>query len=1480
MRGGKLPALRCLLANETNDFNVPVNLLCDCAATNSYAIDRCAHRAHLNLDNNLSFKEPISGFGGISDCEGYLTNAFLKPIKYSPLSSNYNVSIPVKLRVTSSLEIILPPLSVKWSQLPDTDYSERTEDLPKGPTRIDILLGADMLPKILISIHPDPANSIVLWRTRLGVAVSGMVENLSNLNPSPFPSRAELILVQSQLYNALNLSNDELYDELRKFWSVDDMEQNSSHATQRALSPSERFVTQHFKETTRFENGHYTVSLPFDPDKGKPHNNYSVAVKQFYSVERGLLRDPHKFEQFSEYIESYIENGHARLVETDSPAEDEAYYLPYHGVYKEHHESTKCRVVFNGSSPDDTGWSLNDSLLPGPPLQPELTEVLLRFRRHPVALMGDVHRMFLMIEIEDSQRRWLRFVYRPFGSNIPLKVYEKNVVPFGLKCSPFLAIATMMLHLDTYSKTYPEASALVKSEIYVDDILLSCADSQLAVKLRNDIQEMLGIGKFQVKKWLSNDPEVVESIPEELRAKAGCLLLERKDLAVSEDPISACLGIAWSPSSDMFLFSDVSKLATPMTKETMRSLCSRAAKIYDPAGYISPFLLHAKLLMQSCWTMKLGWDDLLPEEILKSWLKWIFEIEYLQHFRLPRLLIPPNTVSTQLHAFSDASEKAYGSVVYIRSEDKLGNVTVRLAMAKTKVAPLKVITIPRLELNAAVLGARLAHRVQENLHADKVILWSDNMSVLAWIQNPPHSYKTFVANRIAQIQELFSPSQFRFCPTFENPADYASRGMLASDLVRNSDWLQGPVFLSEPEEFWPKQASDKDLNLASKDADMEEKPFVPHSFAALAADPPHSSMLEDLFSLKTGNYFSFSLQLRRLAAVYRFIERCRARKRQSPRPPKLALPSKDELAERMADLRYTREEMHYALLSWAWMVQREFMAEEVAQVSSGQLCPRLKKLQPYWDDDYQLIRVGGRLEFSQVLDFEEKHPVVLPTNCPYVERYIRYTHTVYAHSGPECCLAQVRRKFWILQGRRQVKKALRVCKCYRLRAKRYQQLVAPLPEIRTTPCPAWYRIGIDFAGPAHCLSIVETQKPNAKAAEAAAPPPQSPSSNPTPAVPEGKKRGPTKTTHALQKVWVLVITCLTTRACHFEYMLDQTTDHFIWALQRFMSRRGYAGYILSDNAKTFSKSSREIRHLYQSIDWKIVERHFISLPSPIEWHYIPPKWPAAGGIYEAIVGSMKAAIKAVLGQRTVGLEEFRTALAAAEAICNSRPLSIVSDSVDDNLPLTPAHLVLGRPIEFIPDHLSIDDKSKKGKASATVQWRARQRLSSEFWTRWKREYLAQLQSFSKWLTPEYEPQIDEMVLVVDLDKPRLQWPLARITEINRGRDQRARMCTLKLVRVDPSKVVDPKTLHNPLTKADRKKLKETPTIQTTLRRDIRHLVRLEEPTVKCARDEFFRRSSDRPSSAENNDQRSTSPKVPSSKVAEEIEQEALDEDND
>ena len=387
-----------------------------------------------------------------------------------------------------------------------------------------------------------------------------------------------------------------------------------------------------------------------------------------------------------------------------------------------------------------------------------------------------------------KDRDYHRFLMRDEESN-EIEDWRMTRLTFGVASSPYLATRVLHQLAEDERNSYPQATAILKTNFYVDDCLAGAATDEAAIDLRKDLCDLFLKAGITLRKWRSSSADVLNSIPPELRET------QPLNISTPEDHLKT-LGVHWDCELDVFYIHVPSATEQVPTK---RILASTLARTYDSLGWFSPATLQLKILLQDLWTEKLSWDDDLPDKYIAQWQHYKEEMPLLGHHPVPRRLyrLDSQPVEIQLHGFSDASEKAYGVAIYVRVV-YANSIDVFLILSRTRVSPLKTQSIPRLELAAATLLAQLITSIAKVLDINAIICWTDSTVVLGWLQRPPRTWKTFVSNRVSKIQDLVPTSSWRHVPTELNLTDHASRGLSPAELLRCYLWLKGLPWLYSP----------------------------------------------------------------------------------------------------------------------------------------------------------------------------------------------------------------------------------------------------------------------------------------------------------------------------------------------------------------------------------------------------------------------------------------------------------------------------------------------------------------------------------------------------------------------------------------------------------------------------------------------------------------------------------------------------------
>ncbi|XP_015121728.1 uncharacterized protein LOC107044383 [Diachasma alloeum] len=889
--------------------------------------------------------------------------------------------------------------------------------------RISGLLPTEQVDRELLEIPPNlpladpefhkPASVQLLLGSSTSIAAL-------SIGQIKLPKASDIYLQKTQLGWILcgNIGDDldtsmakchftEIINEFKKFWEIEDIGIKKSHQSEIETACEEHFKTH----VSRTPEGRYVVALPFNQNIERLGTSYLQAKRRLLSLERKFQWNPTLKADYTAVIDEYKQLGHMKRINTEV---EEGFYLPHHAVFKETSLTTKTRVVFDGSARSSTGISLNDALMVGPTIQDDILSLVLRFRLHNFILTGDIEKMYRQILVTPEERKFQRILWRENGK---IETYELQTVTFGLAPAPYLAVRCLHQLADDERERFPLASAKLKQDLYVDDLLTGTSTLEEALQLLNEIIDLLSTGGFNLRQCASNSPDVLHGLPD---STVNIQLLGEDDSALKT------LGVRWDSKTDTIVYT-INPIATRDTV-TMRTIASDVARIYDPLGLLNPVITHAKIIQQQLWRFKLDWDDSVPAEIHTQWDEFASQLPLLNEIHFKRQV----TINKkfEIHGFCDASSRAYGACIYLRSISQDGDVHVNLYCAKSRITPINHTseqTTPRLELCAAELLSNLYDIVKKATHIEpeRAIFWSNSTVVLHWIKTPSHLLQRFVANRVARIQELTNTSNWRHVRTHENPADAISRGQLSSAFLHNHLWKHGPAWLQEDEEHWPH------FNIGK----LIELPELKKATVLIVSSPPGNPLLQ--------RYSSFERLKRILALCLRWRTKVKS-------------------------AHLTLEELKKAETQIIQLVQQETFKSELSLLEQGKSLPpksRLINLSLQLDDDH-LIHVGGRLKKHKTLPLDGVHPILLPKGHHVTNLIIQEAHLNNLHSGIQNTLHTVRQRYWPVDGRNQTRFLINKCiSCTRVNPSPVNYPMGSLPRERITQSRPFEHTGVDYCGP-------------------------------------------------------------------------------------------------------------------------------------------------------------------------------------------------------------------------------------------------------------------------------------------------------------------------------------------------------------------------------------------------------------------------------
>ncbi|KAK2578329.1 hypothetical protein KPH14_012630 [Odynerus spinipes] len=936
--------------------------------------------------------------GGVNSSK--ITSAKTAQIKIRSRHADYEAIIECLVLPTVTEK--LPQVKINTKLICVPDGLELADPNFHEPGPVDVLLGAGLFWQLMC------ADSIIqqkglptLKNTLLGWIVGG---ELIDAKPKS-PKLCGLI------------TNSALQKQLERFWNQEETNET------RLLTEDEADCERQFEESLkRDETGRFIVTLPKKENVvlGESENQ---AIRRLYAIERRFKANPAIKSDYIKFMKDYEDQGHMSTIVDESARSKDIYILPHQPVIRPDSMTTKLRVVFDASAKTSNGMALNDKLMVGPNLQRDLFDIILRFRAHEFVITADITAMFRQIMIREEDRDLQRILWRSDQTK-PIKSYRLNTVTYGTAPAPYLAIRCLR-QLAKENMDFPEASRVLREDFYMDDVLTGAKTVEAAMALQQQLSELLQRGQFQLRKWRSNEPRVLENLSNETEVDSL--------MKIDKDGALKTLGLLWNAKSDTMQYRV--EIEEKEAKITKRLVLSKISQVFDPLGLLGPVIINGKWIMQQMWQLNTGWDEPLSQGLRETWNQYYSDLPRINQVQISRNINGENVEETfDLVGFGDASEKAYGACLYASSRNKEGQLQSHLICSKSRVAPLKTISLPRLELNAALLLSKLSDAARK-AYGDKIkglYLWSDSTIVLSWIATAPNILKTYVANRVSKIQDLTKNVNWMHVPSKENPADLISRGMTVDNWKNNELWWHGPSWLVKGE--WPQR---KEIEIDT------------------------SEMKSAVILLITTTYdvlrrFSSFEKLQRIIAYWlRFKTNALGGKKNGT---------------------LSVEELAVAERSIIKMTQRESFSMELQALEHDESVPKNSKLAAFCPflDENGLIRVGGRLMRADIPE-EAKHPVIIPSKHHITKIIMKKEHLRLHHCGPEQLLYSLRQKYWPLSGRREAQKVTRSClECFRRKPKFPEIIMGDLPSGRISgSLRPFTNAGVDYAGP---LQVRESRR--------------------------------------------------------------------------------------------------------------------------------------------------------------------------------------------------------------------------------------------------------------------------------------------------------------------------------------------------------------------------------------------------------------------
>ena len=1014
----------------------PVTVFMDGGSNSSYITKSCAEKLKLKKVKTVSLD--ISTVGGGKKVQN---------------SSVYEVPIITKDKkiitvIAYSLPIITNPTfpidkEMLESLFPDFQVSE----LARPSKEIDILIGTDYF-----GLHPKTeiarsGKNLSIMSGELGGCLVGSHPQLKNFENSVLYTEG-LETIQKNTY--LSQSHPGFSDP-QSFILGEELGMESSPKCGRCKCgkcplPGHNLSFQEEQELKMIKQGlvydadnqQWTASYPWLINPNSLPDNYYATKAALVRLEKSLFQNPVSASAYEKQMQDMIQRNVARKLSQKELNDwiGPSFYISHLAVKSPKSASTPVRIVFN-SSQLFKGISLNNCLAKGPDCYSNgILGLLLRWRENKIAVVADIRKMYHSVRLAEDDMHCHRFLWRSFDSKREPDVYVIQRVNMGDRPAAAIATEALKQTAENCRSSYPKAAEFVISSSYMDDLIDSVHSKSEAEELARQTNEVLKTGGFFIKCWQFSTLKFA------LDANAETSTTSLLKGAVAEE--TSVLGIDWNPMEDNIHFHVCLNFShkvrginsEPNLKEndvptslpsslTRRLVLRQVMSIYDPLGLLSPFTLKAKLLLRKTWELRLGWDEPMPENLQSEWRKFFVNMFQIESIKFERVLRPVEAChSPWLILFSDGSELAYGFVAYVRWQLKSGGYWCRMIMSKNRIAPLHKATIPRMELNGAVLSKRGRQVIEKEMRIkfERVLHLIDSQTVLNMIHKTSTRFKLYEGSRIGEIQNATNGdlSEWAWLPGESNIADCVTRGLDPDKINEKSEWWHGPPMLYTDFEEWNvKFAAQEDVKVpGEKTTCLSNQTEVKKEFII------DYDRFRDILKLR--------MVLARVLAIAKF-KSFTGGKSEFLSPELLRLANSLLIKEAQGDMSKT-------------------------------LSCQYKCLNPKTSQE-GLIVIGSRMSKFNPMTLDGKEQILLPTKHPLTKLLMIEAHQK-GHLGRDSTVAKFRQNYWTPHADKLARTVKNAClECKRRDPKLNHQCMGNIPETRLKTAPPFSFTMIDLLGP-------------------------------------------------------------------------------------------------------------------------------------------------------------------------------------------------------------------------------------------------------------------------------------------------------------------------------------------------------------------------------------------------------------------------------